>query len=262
MQRQPGIIFSPGFTLIELLLVLVILGALSAYALPRWEPTDTTVAAQADRLARDLRHAQALAMNQGRTLRFDVQPPAAYRVTDGSGTTVTDPADQQAFQVSLDDNVTLAGSDTEFDSLGRPVSAGTLLAADRSFTLNGNAATATVTLSAVTGFVAIILGQFSQAGQSLLLDEEIQTAGQLAQERTEALLAVRRDPGQGYAAIPVGTTNEVLTGNYAGYTRTVTVNEPPVGTGCAVGATCKEVLISVARGGDPRAGLTLMLVDY
>jgi prepilin-type N-terminal cleavage/methylation domain-containing protein len=155
MHLQPGTTVSRGFTLIELVLVLVILGTLSAYALPRWEPADTTVAAQADRLARDLRHAQALAMNQGRTLRFDVQSPAAYRVTDASGTTVTDPADQQAFQVSLDNNVTLGGSDTEFDSLGRPVSAGSLLAADRDFTLNGNAATATVTLSAVTGFVVI-----------------------------------------------------------------------------------------------------------
>ncbi len=105
-----------------------------------------------------------------------------------------------------------------------------------------------------------ILGQFSQAGQSLLLNEEIQTAGQLAQERAEGLMAVRRD--QGYAAIPTGTTSEVLTGNYAGFTRTLTVNEPPSGTGCAVGATCKEVLIGVARGGDSRAGLTLMLVDY
>jgi prepilin-type N-terminal cleavage/methylation domain-containing protein len=105
-----------------------------------------------------------------------------------------------------------------------------------------------------------ILGQFSQAGQSLLLNEAIQSAGQLAQERAEVLLAVRRD--QGYAAVPTGTTSEVLAGNYAGYTRTVTVNEPPVGTGCAVGATCKEVLINVARGGSPRAGLTLMLVDY
>lgn len=105
-----------------------------------------------------------------------------------------------------------------------------------------------------------ILGQFSQAGQSLLLNEEIQTAGQLAQERAEGLLAVRRD--HGYAAIPTGTTSEILTGNYAGFARTVTINEPPSGTGCAVGATCKEVLIDVARSGDSRASLTLMLVDY
>ncbi len=105
-----------------------------------------------------------------------------------------------------------------------------------------------------------ILGQFSQAGQSLLLNEDIQTAGQLAQERAEIVLALRRD--QGYAAVPTGPTSEVLAGNYTGYTRTLSVNEPPLGTGCAVGATCKEVLIGVERGGSPRASLTLLLVDY
>lgn len=155
MHPQPDTTVSRGFSLIELLLVLVILGTLSAYALPRWEPADTTLAAQAERLARDLRHAQALAMSQGRSLRFELQPPSGYRVTDSSGTTVTDPADQQPFLATLDNGVTLGGSDTEFDSLGRPVNGGALLATDRSFTLTGNAASTTVTLSAVTGFVAI-----------------------------------------------------------------------------------------------------------
>jgi len=145
---------SKGFTLIELVTVLLILSALAVYALPRWAPDDTTVAAQADRLARDLRHTQALAMNQGRTLSFEVVSAASYRAAD-SGTTVTDPATRENFLVTLDNGVTLSGPATDFDSLGRPASAGSLLAAPRVFTVTGSNRSATVTVNPVTGYVAV-----------------------------------------------------------------------------------------------------------
>ncbi len=111
---------------------------------------------------------------------------------------------------------------------------------------------------------APILGQFTGVTISLLTNEEIQTAAQLAQERAEGILAVRRT--QGYAAVPTGVIVDVLGGNYANYGRTLTVNEPPVGPpigrGCAVGATCKEVIVSVTYTGNPRADVTFILVDY
>jgi len=143
-----------GFTLLELVIVLVILGTVSALAIPRFAPSDNTVAAQADRLARDLRHAQSLALSQGRTLDFVVQSATTYRVSFG-GSTITNPATQQPFQVTLDNNVTLTGTDTGFDSLGRPVSAGVLLGTARVFTLSGSSRAATVALSPVTGFVTV-----------------------------------------------------------------------------------------------------------
>jgi prepilin-type N-terminal cleavage/methylation domain-containing protein len=115
-----------------------------------------------------------------------------------------------------------------------------------------------ITLVAVASIP--ILGQFSQASSILLTDEIIQTAAQLAQERAEGILADRR--GKGYAAVLTGTTSDVLTGAYGSYSRTVSVTSPPVGSGCAVGATCKEVIIAVDHSGRTRAELTFILVDY
>lgn len=115
-----------------------------------------------------------------------------------------------------------------------------------------------ITLVAVASIP--ILGQFSQASSILLTDEIIQTAAQLAQERAEGILADRRS--NGYAAIPTGTTSDVLTGVYSSYSRTVSVTSPPGGSGCAVGATCKEVIISVDHSGRTRAEVTFILVDY
>ena len=96
-----------------------------------------------------------MAMSQARTLILDIQGPAGYRVADTGSMTVTDPATQQPFLISMDNNVTVGGSDTGFDSLGRPVDGGSLLAVARIFTVNGSSSTATVTVSPVTGFITV-----------------------------------------------------------------------------------------------------------
>jgi hypothetical protein len=96
-----------------------------------------------------------MAMSQARTLTLDIQGTSAYRAIDSGSMTVTDPATQQPFQVSMDNNVTVNGTDTGFDSLGRPVAGGVLLPAARVFTVSGSSTTATVTVSAVTGFISV-----------------------------------------------------------------------------------------------------------
>lgn len=105
-----------------------------------------------------------------------------------------------------------------------------------------------------------LLGQFSQVAGSTLLDEDIQTAAQLAQARAEDILALRRR--QGFAAVATGTTTDTLTGSYSVYTRTVTVTQPPAGGGCPAGATCKGVVVNVDRGLTSRARVNLVLVNY
>lgn len=142
-------------TTIELVVVLVVTAVLAAMAVPRFTSADTTLMAQAHRLARDLRHVQVMAMNQGRTLIFNVQSVSSYAVTSG-GSVVIDPATSQPYTVKMNNNVTLNGIDTEIDSMGRPKAAGTLLAAERVFTLEGNSRSVAIVLSPVTGFVSVL----------------------------------------------------------------------------------------------------------
>jgi MSHA pilin protein MshC len=146
-----------GFSLIELISVMVILAVISALAAPRFVHHDATLPAQADQMGRIIRHAQALAMGQGRPLTLDIQSATSYAVTDGSTpspSTIRDASGQlQAF--SLHNGVTLSGADLEFDSLGRPISGSNLVTSTQSWTLNGGSNTATVNVQAVTGFVSV-----------------------------------------------------------------------------------------------------------
>jgi len=102
-----------------------------------------------------------------------------------------------------------------------------------------------------------ILGRFTQVATSLGENETVQTAGQLAQAKAEEIMAARR-AGQ-FAGI-VSTPTQNLTGNYAGYTRTVTVTAYS-GTACPGGATCKQVRIVAGRGGANDAQIDLLLVN-
>ena len=142
-----------GFTLIELVSVLLILGIVGSGIMLRWAPGDQSLAAQADLLARSLRHAQAMAMARGVALTLDIQSANSYAITDGTAA-ISDYTNQVQNFV-LDNGVTLSGPDQVFDSLGRPLNGAGLLATSRSWTLSGESATATVQLQPLTGFVTV-----------------------------------------------------------------------------------------------------------
>jgi MSHA pilin protein MshC len=146
-----------GFTLIELVMVMLIIGMLAAYAAARWSPADSAVHAEAARLARDLRHTQALAMNRGQRLTFDLQGGSGYRVTD-AGAVIRDPASGEDLDRTFAPGVSRGGScgDLDFDSLGRPVVGANLMAAACTYVLSGDSLSATLTLNPVTGFVAVV----------------------------------------------------------------------------------------------------------
>lgn len=158
-----------GFTLLELVVVILVLGIVAVFAAVRWQAVDAYASTtHADQLARDIRHVQTLAISWGLPLRISVNAAGtAYSVLCVTGTgalpcaaagdTVTDPVTGQPYTVSLlDTGVTVApvSSNTDFDHLGRPVTAGVLVAANpaRTFTLSGGGNTATVVVAPITGF--------------------------------------------------------------------------------------------------------------
>lgn len=142
-----------GFTLIELIMVMVVIAVLAAYVGTHWSFGDATVTAQAEKLARDIRHVQMLAMHRGQPLRVE-SLGGSYRATDGASV-IRDPGDaNQPFNHSLDNGVTVSGGPVEFDTLGRPVNGGSLVSNPVTFSVSGSTETATLSVSPVTGFVS------------------------------------------------------------------------------------------------------------
>lgn len=155
-----------GFTLIELVTVIILLAILSVYAASKW-PGDHSLKmpAQAELLAAHIRHVQALAMDWGQPLRltisansYSVSCVTAMATPPCNNSPVIDPATNEAFTILLQSGISLTGTAmTDFDTLGRPISSGALITSTpaRVFTLNADGLNQSVTLSPLTGFVAL-----------------------------------------------------------------------------------------------------------
>lgn len=155
-----------GFSLIELVTVIVLVSILSVYAAVKWPSNDELkLPAQAELLVAHLRHMQALATHWGQPLRLTINS-GGYSVAcvtssvnpPCNNSPVIDPVTRQSFSVSLETGISLSGTaSTDFDSLGRPVSGGSLITSTpaRTFTLSADGANQTVTLSSLTGFASI-----------------------------------------------------------------------------------------------------------
>lgn len=121
-----------------------------------------------------------------------------------------------------------------------------------------------IALIVVVSIAAVVLlAQFGGIAKSLASNEDIQTAAQLAQECSEHVMAVRRDPARGFAAV-TDTVCDVLPAPLPGFTRTVDVTELTASPPCTVttAGTCKQVIVSIAKGVITPGAVTLMVVNY
>jgi hypothetical protein len=142
---------------------MVLAAVLVAVTAARWNATDATAPHQADLLARNIRHAQTLAMSWGQALRLaSTSTGYSVRCVSGSATPpcnstnpVLDPATGQAFSVTLGNGVTLNSVTLDLDTHGRPFSGGSLTSTNAVFTLTASSETWTVTVLPVTGFASI-----------------------------------------------------------------------------------------------------------
>lgn len=154
-----------GFTLVELVIVIVLVSLLTTYAVVKW-PTNNELKlpAQANLLASHIRHTQALAMHWGQALRLTISS-GGYSVScvnpsvnpPCNNTPVIDPVTNQAFNIALESGISLTGANTDFDTLGRPVSGGSILtsAPACTFTLSADGASQTVIVEPLTGFTSL-----------------------------------------------------------------------------------------------------------
>lgn len=145
-----------GVTLIEMVLVLLLVAIIAAMVTARWPSSaDMTVGAQADLFAQNLRHLQALAVYQGKTLTMDATS-SGYSGKE-SAAVITEPVRGSSFQVTLENGVTMSVASVDFDEMGRPetTGTGTLISAVQDFVLTGSSNSITVSVTPITGYVYI-----------------------------------------------------------------------------------------------------------
>ncbi len=162
-----------AFTLIEILIVVVILGIVALAALPMMSSAASVqIRAAANVIAADLEYARSMAVSRGQcySVAFD-KSTESYEVRDQTGVVVAHPV-RKGFNYAVNftadtrlDKVDIQNVDFDpgsvqtitFDYLGSPYAgAGTAAGLNAGvITLSAGAATLTINVEAVTGFITV-----------------------------------------------------------------------------------------------------------
>lgn len=146
-----------GFTLVELIVLMIVIGILSAFVLPRWNgETGFESRGFRDELASALRYAQKSAIAARRTVCVDLSGiPVTFRISSAQGAAscavggALDGPNGGALQVAVKGNVSLTSAPLSlvFDSAGRPVGGAATI------TVSDLPATLAISVEAETGYV-------------------------------------------------------------------------------------------------------------
>lgn len=154
-----------AFTFLELVVVLVLMGALAAITVPKFETNLFKGTSEADRFANEIRYVQSLAMTQGQRHLVQITAPRSYVFKTGSGVQVKSPNSGTTSTVQTLDStvsfgtlVNITASSIGFDGRGVPytgVSALTAVTLQMSIPIVSGSNTRTVTVDPESGRVTV-----------------------------------------------------------------------------------------------------------
>ncbi|MGD8484501.1 MAG: type II secretion system protein [Thioalkalispiraceae bacterium] len=113
-----------GFTLVELIVVILLVGIISVFILPRFFSADVFAERRVkDEIISALRYTQQLAMNRGvnHRLQINASTYAYQRFDPGSGNWLTVRNPDGSAQNNYPDNISLTPTTVTYDQLGQPV---------------------------------------------------------------------------------------------------------------------------------------------